>query len=264
MTPSTPLSDTDLSAYADGQLSPERAAAVEAALARDPEAAARLHAIREQNRLLARALDPWLVEPIPQRLLDAAVSPVAPRRAWWRHPAPAVAASLVVGVSIGWFARDAWLVGQGTPTTFAQQAAFSHTIYASDQGRPVEIAAADSERLVRWLSRRTGVNVQAPDLTSVGFALVGGRLVAGNEKPTGLFMYEDASKRRLTLQWRKNDPGTREVGFRYASEGDVGILYWIDRNCAYALSGNADRGQLFALARLVDSQLTASYIGLDR
>lgn len=264
MTSPRPISDADLSAFADGQLSPERAAAVEAALARDPESLARLAAIREQNRLLARALDPWLAEPIPRRLLDAAVPPVPPRRAWWRHPALAMAASLVVGVAIGWVARDAWLVGHGTPTSFAQEAAFSHAIYASDQGRPVEIGAADGERLVRWLSRRTGVNVQAPDLSGVGFALVGGRLVAGNEKPTGLFMYEDAGKRRLTLQWRKNDPGTREVGFRYASEADVGILYWVDRNCAYALSGNADRGQLFAIARLVDSQLTAGYIGLDR
>ena len=139
MTSPRPISDADLSAFADGQLSPERAAAVEAALARDPESLARLAAIREQNRLLARALDPWLAEPIPRRLLDAAVPPVPPRRAWWRHPALAMAASLVVGVAIGWVARDAWLVGHGTPTSFAQEAAFSHAIYASVQGRPVEI-----------------------------------------------------------------------------------------------------------------------------
>ena len=33
--------------------------------------------------------------------------------------------------------------------------------------------------------------VHAPDLNSLGFALVGGRLVAGNEQPTALFVYEN-------------------------------------------------------------------------
>jgi anti-sigma factor RsiW len=213
---------------------------------------------------LKRALDPWLSESIPQRLLNGAVPPSEPkRRTQWRS-ALAVAASLIAGVAIGWFARDAWLFGHGTPTSFAQEAAFSHAIYASDPGRPVEIEAKEGERLVRWLTRRIGVSVNPPDLSAAGYALVGGRLVAGNEKPTGLLMYENAEKRRLTLQWRKNEPGAREVAFRYAAEGDVGILYWIDRNCAYALSGNVDRTQLFALAHAVDAQLTAGYIGLDR
>jgi anti-sigma factor RsiW len=264
MTHPSQLSDADLGALADGQLSPERVAAIEAALLRDPEAATRLAAMRGQNASLRRVLDPWLAEPIPQRLLDAAVPPSEPRsRPSWRSAA-AVAASLVVGVAIGWFARDAWLVEHGTPTSFAQEAAFSHAIYTSDPGRPVEIEAKEGERLVRWLTRRIGVSVNPPDLSAAGYALVGGRLLAGNEKPTGLLMYENADKRRLTLQWRKNEPGAREVAFRYAAEGDVGILYWIDRNCAYALSGNVDRTQLFALAHAVDAQLTAGYIGLDR
>jgi anti-sigma factor RsiW len=59
--------------------------------------------------------------------------------------------------------------------------------------------------------------VHAPDLNSVGFALVGGRLVAGNENPTALFMYENGDKQRLSLQARKPGPGTGDTAFRYAS-----------------------------------------------
>jgi anti-sigma factor RsiW len=125
----------------------------------------------------------------------------------------------------------------------------------------VEIGAQEEQRLVRWLTRRIGVQVAAPDLNSVGFALVGGRLVAGNEKPTGLFMYENPEKRRLTLQWRKVEPGTAESQFRYAVENGVGIFYWVDEYCAYALSGNVDRGQLLAVARVVYGQLAAAEVG---
>ncbi|HVE51412.1 MAG TPA: anti-sigma factor [Casimicrobiaceae bacterium] len=258
MTNPSPLVDDDLVAYADRQLAPERVALVEAWIARDAQAAARVAEVRAQNAMLSEALDPVLVESIPRRLLKAARPPETQNPRW--RSALALAAMLVVGIFVGWIARDTLLTSRGTPTSFAREAAFAHLIYASDQGRPVEITAQEEPRLVRWLTRRTGVQVAAPDLNSVGFALVGGRLVAGNQKPTGLFMYENAEKQRLTLQWRKVEPGTSEAQFRYAIEGGVGIFYWIDENCTYALSGNVDRAQLLSVARVVYGQLAAAYV----
>lgn len=252
-----PISDIDLSAYADGELTAERAAAVEAALARDPDAAAGVSAIRTQNRLLADALDPWLTEPIPERLLAAATPPRGGVARSWR-PALGLAATLLLGLALGWFARDVVLERQGIPTTFAREAAYTHVIYAADARRPVEVWANEEQNLVRWLSRRLGVQVPAPNLNSIGFALVGGRLVAGNEKPTALLMYENPDKQRLTLQWRRNDAGAAETAFRYAVENGVGIFYWIEDDCSYALSGNVDRGQLLAAARVVYGQLAAA------
>lgn len=249
-----PLSDNELSAYADRQLTPERAAEVESSLARDPAAAARVNEIRVLNDRLASATAAWLEEPIPGRLLAAAMAP-APRRAW-KVPA-ALVATLLVGVVAGWFAREAVIIGHGTPLTFAREAAYSHALYTAEPRRPVEVWANDEASLVRWLSRRTAVEVPAPNLNELGFALVGGRLLSGNERPTGLFMYENADKQRLTLQWRKSDPGTPESAFRYAVENGVGIFYWTDDRSAYAISGTVDRGQLLAIARVVYGQLAA-------
>jgi anti-sigma factor RsiW len=255
------LSDADLNAYADGQLAPARAAAVEAALALDAALAARVAGIRAQNAALRDALDPVLAEPIPQRLLDAARPPALPgrgadlRRRWL--PALAAAATLVLGVAIGWFGRDAAIEHAGTPTTFARQAAFAHALYTADARRPVEVWAPEERSLVTWLTKRLGVKVHAPDLNSVGYALVGGRLVAGNEQPTGLFMYENADKQRLTLQVRKQAPDADETAFHYAVENGIGVFYWIDENCSYALAGNIDRAQLLAVARVVYGQLAA-------
>jgi anti-sigma factor RsiW len=118
--------------------------------------------------------------------------------------------------------------------------------------------ASEEKRLVAWLSRRLGFGVHAPDLNSMGFALVGGRLVAGNEKPTALFMYENADKQRLTLQVRKQTEGPGETAFRYAVEDGVGVYYWIDDHCGYALSGQVDRAQLLTIGRLVYGQLAAA------
>ena len=255
-----PIAESALHAYADRLLPAEEAAAVEAALAREPTLAARVADIRAQNAALRDALDPMLAERIPERLLDAARRPAAARgmgAGRWRAPVFAAAATLVVGVALGWFGRDALIERAGTPTTFARQAAYAHALYAADARRPVEVWAAEEKGLVTWLTKRLGFPVRAPDLNSVGWALVGGRLVAGNEKPTGLFMYENADKERLTLQVRRQAPGTSETAFRYAVENGIGVFYWIGEDCGYALSGNIDRAQLLAVARVVYGQLAA-------
>jgi anti-sigma factor RsiW len=71
-------------------------------------------------------------------------------------------------------------------------------------------------------------------------------------------MYENSAKQRLTLQARKQPPGTGEAAFRYAIEGGIGVYYWIDDQCGYALSGTLDRTQLLAIGRLVYGQLATA------
>src|SRR6266699_1171373 len=254
-----PLTEDDLHAYADGQLSPERAAQVGDALEREPALAARVADIRQQNARLRDAFDPWLGEALPRELVDAAKSPRSrrDRRAHraWPVIVLAAAASLFIGIGLGWQFRNEVLQQAGTPVSFPRQAAITHALYAGDANRPVEIWANEEERMVRWLSKRLSFPLRAPNLNEFGFALVGGRLVAGNEKPGALFMYENADKQRISLLVRKDDARTRETAFRYAYEDGVGVFYWIDDACGYALSGKLERVQLLFVARLVYGQL---------
>jgi len=256
----TPISEADIHAYVDGRLSAARAAGVDEALASDPALAARVAEMRAQNAALRDAFDLVLDEPIPEHLLAAAVPP-APRDARYRRAVPLAigfAATLLIGFFGGWLVRDALIERAGTPTSFARQAAFAHALYAADVNRPVEIWANEEKRLVNWLTKRLGFQVHAPDLTSVGYLLVGGRLVAGNEKPTALFMYENADKERLSLQVRKQSQGADETAFRYAHENGIGVFYWVDEACSYALAANVDRSQLLKIAHVVYGQLAAA------
>ncbi len=255
-----PVTDADLNAYADGQLASSRVAAVEEAFARDTALAARVADAKRHNAELRDALDPWLADPIPERLLAAAAGPAKSARGSarrWIASTFAVAAALALGLGTGWYTRDLELERAGTPTTFTRQAALTHALYAADVNRPVEVWAPEEKRLVTWLSKRLGFPVAAPDLNSAGFALVGGRLVAGHQNPTALFMYENGDKQRLSLQVRKQPVDGGEVAFRYAVENGVGVFYWIEDNCSYALSGNLDRPQLLSIGRVVYGQLAA-------
>ncbi len=262
------IAETDVHAYADGQLAPERAVVVEAALAASSELATRVAEIRAQSAALRDALDPMLAEPIPARLIAAA----SLSKSWfgggvrrWLLPVFAAAATLMLGVGIGWLGRDIVIERGGIPTTFPRQAAVAHALYAADVRRPVEVWATEEKSLVNWLTKRLGFEVHAPDLNGLGYALVGGRLVAGNENPTALLMYENADKQRLSLQIRRQSHGGKastgagETAFRYAVENGIGVFYWIDdEDCGYAISGNVDRAQLLKIAQVVYGQLAAA------
>lgn len=115
------MTDEELMAYADGELSPFEAKRIEAAMAEDPVLAARVARFRAVRRALRTAYDSVVSEPVPERLrallgdvaanepiaeptpvinLDAARDQKRARRfgppAW-----AAMAASLVVGVLVG-------------------------------------------------------------------------------------------------------------------------------------------------------------------
>ena len=175
-----------------------------------------------------------------------------------------MAATLVLGLAVGWFGREALLDRAGHADDLRAPGRVRARALHRRPRRPVEVWAHEEKSLVTWLTRRIGVQVARPRPQRVGYALVGGRLLAGNEKPTALLMYENADKQRLTLQWRKDTRhvgatpgGTGDTAFRYAIENGVGVFYWIDDDCAYALSGNLDRTQLLAVARVVYGQLAA-------
>src|SRR5512135_2932910 len=119
------ISEETLMAYADGELDAAAAAQVEAAIRGDPELAARLARQRTLRARLRDAFDAELAEPVPQRLVDAAMRPApaaskvvpldAARQgragraghafAWRRASLPlAAAASLLLGIGAGFLA----------------------------------------------------------------------------------------------------------------------------------------------------------------
>jgi anti-sigma factor RsiW len=266
-----PISDSDLHAYADELLPESRRAEVEAYLATDIEAAERVRAYAEQNRCIKELFDPVLKEAVPDRLLKPARA-FSPRASWisgWS--AQRIAAGIVfvaIGAASGWVAHDAFqpsqvetLASRALPAenvyeaNLVKQAAIAHTVYSPDARRPVEITAEQEDQLVAWLSKRLGTRIQVPKLGSVGYELIGGRLLPGSKGPVAQFMYHDATGQRLTLYVSNENTGNADTGFLFAQEGPVNVFYWINGNFGYALSAGIDKGELAHVATVVYDQL---------
>jgi anti-sigma factor RsiW len=92
-------------------------------------------------------------------------------------------------------------------------------------------------------------------LNGIGYSLVGGRLLPGEQGPAAQFMYQDAQGQRLTLYVRTNREQRRETAFRFAQDGTVRVFYWIDRGLGLALSGELDKEELLRVATAVYQQL---------
>ena len=181
------MKEEQLHAYVDGLASEEDRRAVEAAVARDPDVAARLRAYTEQNRALHDAFDPVLNEPHTLRLQPAAI------RGWNRWGG--LAATLFIGIACGYLARG-WLAVPGAAATLANEAVLAHAAYVPEVRHPVEVAASEEQHLVAWLSKRLSTPIKAPSLVTAGYQLLGGRLLpptnSTDPAPIALLMYENA------------------------------------------------------------------------
>ena len=96
-------------------------------------------------------------------------------------------------------------------------------------------------------------------MQSIGFELIGGRLLPGDSGPVAQFMYHDGIGQRLTLYVTREVPnpaGAPETGFRFGQDGPVNVFFWVDKNFGYAISGGADRQELMTVAQEVHRQLS--------
>ncbi|MDA0224755.1 MAG: anti-sigma factor [Proteobacteria bacterium] len=245
--------ESDLQAWVDGRLPMPRQADVEAWLAARPDEAARLAAYRDNDDALRALHLPVLEEPVPGGL----VPQVRARRARVLRIA-AACAWVAIGTLGGWQLQRTMHPAEhdAAPAPIARNAAIAHATYSPEVRHPVEVGADQEPHLVAWLSKRLGTAVRAPKLESVGYSLVGGRLLPGDGGPTAQFMYQCKAGTRITLYLRTEAPDHGQTAFRYADEGSVRVFYWIDRTMGYALSsGDISKADLYKVATSVYQQL---------
>lgn len=248
------VSDLDLHAYVDGELSEQRRVEVEAWLASHPEAATRVREYQLlQDKLHAR-FDPVLTEPIELPLhLGGSRGPVLARAAGF-------AVLMLLSGLMGWTMKG-WSAAGSMPGTLAdlvQPAAFAHQVYSTDTRYPVEIPALQQASLNRWVSQRMHTPLRAPDLSVQGLQFIGGRLLPSTNRMAAQYMYEDGQGQRLTVYVRRINGQQDFLDFQYREQGDLHVFYWIDSALGYAVIGEQPAARLIAVAHAVHSAMKSA------
>ena len=237
------------------------------ASADDSDDALAWQAQREALRTLHRTV---LDEPVPESLLAAAglAARQHARRARWTRWG-GMAAGVLIAFGGGWLANGQWtmqhagarLARAPQAGEFVHAASVAHAVFAPEKRHPVEVAAAEQQHLVQWLSRRLDKPLKVPDLSADGYTLVGGRLLPGETGARAQFMFEDGAGQRVTLYIGSVAgaavPAERanESAFRFSTDGPVPSFYWVDQGFGYAIAGKLPRETLMNLAMLTYRQL---------
>lgn len=241
------VTEEDLLAYADAQLSNGDVARVEAWLKAHPEDAARVRAWQQQNRDIQTMFEPYrrgragdealLSAPVAR---DASTKP----RTWMLQAAVGLCLfALGVAAGIGYGSQPS----PEAQARFPGEASSAFMIYANEVRHPVEVEADEKDHLVAWLGKRLGQKFAAPDLSRWGFSLIGGRLVPVEGRAGALLMYEDAGGKRLTVLVGQSDADAA-TSFRFVSRGGVETFYWVDERLTYAVTAEIPREVLRQVA----------------
>ncbi len=271
--PAKPLTETEIHAFVDDQLSAATRADVQRRLAQNPDRLAEVLKWQQQRDALRGLHLQVLDEACPAPMISAAHQALASQQdlnQWWRWGG--MAASLLLAFGVGWFSNAGWraqwqsqassgtLVSTRLAQDFARQASYAHGVYSPEIRHPVEVTAADQEHLVQWLSKRVGKPLRVPNLAALGYELVGGRLLPGEMGARAQFMFQNAMGMRITLYLGAVNkvPDTveaQETSFHFSTDGPIPSFYWIDQGFGYALAGPVQRDALLKLAEAVYRQL---------
>jgi anti-sigma factor RsiW len=246
-----PVSDDDLHAYIDGELSSDRREAVAAWLASHPDAAAQVTAWREQADAIRARYGSVINEPLPARLKLERL--IRRQKSWPAIAAAAAAAAFLIGGGAGWFAHEATMPSSNGVEKVTSDAREAYKLYTVEVRHPVEVAGDERAHMTQWLTKRLGYEQRIPDLQSIGLKLVGGRLLPGPDGAAAFYMYEGASGERFTIYCSRTS--IPETALRYKDGDRVATFYWVDDQRAYVVSGPGDRDRMETVTKAIYDQV---------
>lgn len=254
------IADAQLLAYVDGQLTADERAELERHLAANPHLAEEAGHWQRQNEAIAALYPSVANEKLPERLRPHRIARGLAASAATRLSQIAAALLLVVlGGVIGWTGRDAVTPVEAESDRLIDSAVQAHVLYVNENRHAVEVAAADRDHLVSWLSSRVTQPVDPPDLSAEGFAFVGGRLLPPMAYleigPAAQLMYENAANERVTVYITAALPD-RADAYEFTSRGPHDAFYWANSRITCTVVGELPDAQMQTVARKVFQQLT--------
>jgi anti-sigma factor RsiW len=236
------VTELDLHAYIDGELSPERAAAVEAAMAGDPALAERVRDFQADRQALVDTYRRLADAPVPAALLKAASTPPRRRRPRIIGCAFAAAAALAACLVLVLMPR-----APRDPAIEQAMTARDNARIPSQELKGHDLASVDAA--AKAMSDMLGNSMRVPDLSRAGFALVSTDIY-GSEAVQ--LRYEDARQRLFTVFLR---PSAGPDAFEVTERGPVRICVWQNADLTAVMTGEMSTPELFRLASLTYSSL---------
>lgn len=143
--------------------------------------------------------------------------------------------TLTLGGGMGWQASQWLSPAQGQPMDDAVQ---SWKLVNGVAPVRYDINTTQASELATWLRLRFNPGEFPPDLQPYGYQLQGGRLMATNQGPAALVVYQNTQGEKIMWYIRPGEITRLPRGER--QDGTAKTRYWSDQHYNYALVSQGD------------------------
>lgn len=245
--------ESELHAYIDGMLAPERIPQVESWLDRNPDAAARVAAYARQRQDIRRYLGAGATTAgeIQTRLQRKLFSRLR-QRSYGRLLRGAIAATLLV--TTGWIAHGALarvqsIIVRPESTVIADEAADAYAAAAGLRATMPEMLTRKPQQLATLAKRITGRGIRLPQSPDERHVLAGGMIVPWDRGAALELVYVGARNTVVTVLIGTARRPSPSVHPHAVAVHGITIVYWTGGHVAYAVGGTLPADALMEFAR---------------
>lgn len=245
----TKFTEDELQAYVDGQLNSTLSEQVRDYLEQHPAEAERIAAYQQQNNLLKNLYgqtDESLLTRVRSNYNNLSLKQTK-KPVFLAYVASVT--WLLIGTAFGWGLNYYVSPEQQLTFNLPRSAIAAHVVFSPEVRHPVEVGANEEAHLVKWLSKRLNKPLKVPNLKSIGYSLVGGRLLSAQIGPAAQFMYENSQGVRITLYVIAES--AQNTAFQFFEDHNIKVFTWTDSNMGFAITGSISKTQLLQAAHKI-------------
>ena len=235
------MTTEEMNAFIDGELDPARHAEIEAALAGDPALAGRVALLRHDKQILAELYAPLIDQPLPTRLVQAALARPTVRAAW-RRPAWALAAAILLAVI---FAAPRFYQTD-TDRLAAEAMQIRRSAVLPEQ------PFADATTLQQMVDTTIGVGVRVPDLQKAGYRLDATRRTTLGSQNAVELRYRNADGKLFTVLLHHSRGADK---FALLTRGALRVCIWQNDELTAVMVGEMSSSAMLRVASLTYADL---------
>jgi anti-sigma factor RsiW len=245
------ISEEELHAFIDGELSPADMRRVEAIVNASPELQEQVELFTADKALIHDIYAPLIEHPLPIAVLEA-LERTRPRRAFFRFPSwrlPASAVAVATLLVVGFLAYPN-LIGMGGDPLIAEALAAQNGELRTEQSvSPAALAMAQDRIAEDTLAKP----VKVPNLEKAGYVLKGIAVFAKAKSEHSLqARYENASGRSFVVYMRSSAGPDR---FDMHQRGKTQICVWQNDDLSVVMTGDMSAREMLKVANLTYSDL---------
>ncbi|TBC71781.1 anti-sigma factor [Rhizobium leguminosarum] len=259
-------SDEDLTAFIDGELTPEEAARIEAIVNEDESTAERLEFLARASLPFEQAFAPLLAE-APRQKLETMLAAIPAQQSARSDPTPAfatrrrflgaLAASLVAGIAI-----DRAVIGMGARFSAKDENSEWRSVVADyiSLYTPETLAGPVPAREVQAaqlgsLDEKLGLSLSPEAVSLPGIDFKRALMLQYDGKPLAQIAYLDPETGPMALCIVKSDAGSKAPDLE--SRKGLNVIYWSNETHAFMLIGRISADRMKELGEDIRRRLSA-------